>query len=363
MSMSNFSASLVATAGLCLVAALSSAQVYTQTNESGMNRIAEFRYAADGTLRAPRFFNTGGSGTGMGLGVQSALALSEDRKFLFVVNAGSNDISTFAIAPTGPALVSRTPTVGMRPVSVASKRDLVYVVHGGSATIEGFRLNAFGQLMPIKNSIRPLSSNSAAPGQIAINPEADTVVVSEKNTNKLSYYPLNTMGAPIAVRMIPSAGNTPFGFEFARRGKMLVSEANGGSPLASSVSAYDLDDSGQPMVRSAVVPTFQTAACWLVVSPNGRFAYASNTPSNNLSGFRIYSDGTIMLLNADGISMSYAAGSLPTDMGFRPNGQSLFVLESGRGFVSTSRVQSDGTLVPMGEVGGLPATATGIAVR
>jgi hypothetical protein len=47
------------------------------------------------------------------------------------------------------------------------------------------------------------------------------------------------------------------------------------------------------------VATHQTAACWVVVTEDGRFAYTTNTGSGSISGYEI-DDGALTLLNADG---------------------------------------------------------------
>ncbi len=80
---------------------------YTLTNQRAGNAVAIFRRAADGTLTPGPASATGGSGTGKGLGSQGALALSDDGRWLFAVNAGSNDLSAFRVTPAGLAFAGR----------------------------------------------------------------------------------------------------------------------------------------------------------------------------------------------------------------------------------------------------------------
>jgi 6-phosphogluconolactonase (cycloisomerase 2 family) len=56
-------------------------------------------------------------------------------------------------------------------------------------------------------------------------------------------------------------------------------------------SSYEVGDDGSLARISASVGTKQAAACWVVVTPAGRFAYTTNTGSNTVSGFEIGSDG------------------------------------------------------------------------
>src|SRR5437588_10723069 len=75
--------------------------VYTLTNQVAGNSVAVFTRAADGTLSAAGRVATGGTGTGAGLGSQGAVAVSDDGRWLLAVNAGSNDVSVFAVRPSG----------------------------------------------------------------------------------------------------------------------------------------------------------------------------------------------------------------------------------------------------------------------
>jgi 6-phosphogluconolactonase (cycloisomerase 2 family) len=346
------------------VSAISAAQIYTQTNEAGQNRIAEIRTNFDGSLAKPQFFATGGAGTGAGLGVQYALNLSRDGRYLYVVNAGSNDISTFALGDAGPRFIGKTPSGGVRPVSVAVRGDVVYVVNaGGEGNISGFRISPNGTLQPIPNSSRPLSAAGAAPGQISFNPEGDTLYVTEKNMNRITYYQVDGAGMASPPSWVPSAGTTPFGFDFGRRGKLIVSEAFGGAPGGSAVSSYLTDDDGTAFTVAASYPTHQTAACWVTVTRDGKFAYAGNAGgSDTITGYRVYSDGTLDLLARDGVSARVPKGFAVTDLNTDQNGH-LFSLAPGKGGVFKFAVQPNGRLVPQSNVYGLPKTVTGLVVR
>ena len=49
-------------------------------------------------------------------------------------------------------------------------------------------------------------------------------------------------------------------------------------------------------VVSASVPTTETAACWIAVTPNGKFAYAGNAGSASVTGYQVAPDGTTTLI-------------------------------------------------------------------
>src|SRR5215469_13298142 len=118
--------------------------VYVLSNQSP-NSVLVYARSASGTLSFSGSFLTGGTGAGTGvdpLGSQGSIVLERGNQFLFVVNAGSNDVSVFAVSGTGLQLrlLDREPSAGTQPVSVAVNGNLVYVVNG-SGSIHGFALD------------------------------------------------------------------------------------------------------------------------------------------------------------------------------------------------------------------------------
>ena len=85
-------------AGALLASTAGAATVYTETNSASGNAIQIYQSAADGSLTLASIVSTGGLGTGAGLGNQGALALSDGGRWLYAVNAGSNDISVLSVS-------------------------------------------------------------------------------------------------------------------------------------------------------------------------------------------------------------------------------------------------------------------------
>jgi 6-phosphogluconolactonase len=336
--------------------------VYTLTNSASGNAVAVFDRANDGSLTAEGTVPTGGAGTGAGLGSQGALVLDDDR--LVTVNAGSNTISLLQVGHRGRVrLTDVDPSGGARPISVTVHGKLVYVLNAGDATtpanIKGF-LALFGQLVPLPGSSRPLSTAAPDPAQVEFSPNGRQLVVTEKATNMIVTYRVRFgyAGAPNAQ---PSSGMTPFGFAFDRRGLLIVSEAFGGAPDASAMSSYSLSSDGTITPITASAKTTETAACWVVVTRNGRYTYTTNTGSNSISGYRIGSDGSLTLLDADGKTAN--TGATPIDMALAKGSRLLYSLAAGVPQIDGFVVSGDGSLEPLGSVGGLPAGTVGLAAR
>ena len=276
------------------------------------------------------------------------------------VNPGSHDISVFEINGRHLKLIDRVPSGGTRPISVATHEDYVYVLNaGGTGNIAGFELTQHNKLKPIAGSVQPLSGANTAPAQISFNLSGDTLVVTEKAPQIIDTYAVDEDGVASAPVSQPSNGATPFGFSFTPRGVLVVSEAFGGAPNASAVSSYSLRD-GQLTVWSGSVSTTQTAACWIVITKNGKFAYASNTGSNNISSYRVRSAGRLTLQEA----VATPTGAGPIDMALNKNSRFLYVLNTVSNSLEVFRVnRGNGHLTPGTGVSGIPNGANGLVAR
>jgi 6-phosphogluconolactonase (cycloisomerase 2 family) len=342
--------------------------VYVATNGAAGNHILVYDRVPSGQLTFVDAVDTGGSGTGAGLGNQGGLRMTDDGKFLLVVNAGSHDVSVLRVTLQGLAVTDRIGSGGLRPVSIAISGRLVYVLNAGGSigdvdNVSGFRLSRDGHLQPINGSTRSLSDTSTAPAQVEFSPDGSLLVVTEKGPDTIGVYPVSDTGLLGAGAFYASSGTTPFGFSFGKRGQMFVSEAWGAAPNASTVSSYDFSDSGQLLSLDPIVPNTETAACWLVVTNSGRYLYVTNTGSSTISGYGIRPDGTLALLDADGATAPTGAGSSPIDLAFSIDDQYLYALSGGVNTITIFRSLPHGKLQPMGMVGGLPAGTNGLVAR
>ncbi len=331
--------------------------VYTLSNQTSGNRVMVYRRAGDGTLSFDASYATGGMGTGGGLGNQGAVVISngeeeEDDDILLAVNPGSNSISSFKINGSGLTLKSTISSGGMRPVSITRHDDIVFVLNaGGTNNVSGFKLNGNGMLQPIANSTRPLSAASTGPAQVSFTNNGKVIVITEKATNKIVTYTVNEDGMPGAMHVITSSSPTPFGFAVGKNSKVFVSEAVGGAPGASVLSSYNVNNDGSINLVTGSVGAGQSAACWVVITNNGKYAYATNTASNNLSTFDVNNAGSISVSQA--ISATTAMG--PIDAALNGNSKYLYILNSGGHSISAFAVANNGTL------SSLPTTITGLA--
>jgi len=325
--------------------------VYTQTNSPTGNAVHRLDRGPDGSLTPVATYRTGGIGTGASLSSQGAVALSDDGRVLIAVDAGSNDIASFRVGRRGHlTLVDRRPSGGVTPNSVDIADGSAYVLNsGGVPNVTGFDVDGSGRLRP--RAVANLTAGAAGAAQVSVAPGGRDLVVTERQSNRIETLPLRfgRIGTPVVT---PSSGAVPFGFAFSPRGDLVVSEAG-----ASTVSSYRLAGNGAARPITAALAVGQGAACWVVVTQDGRFAYTGNA-TGSISGFSIGRDGGLTALNADGLT---ATAPRPNDLAVA--GSYLYAVNPAVGEVTAYRVRFDGRLEAIPGVANLGAGLAGLAAR
>ena len=335
--------------------------VYTLSNQVSGNAVLDYVRASDGKLTYSNAYATGGTGTGGGLGNQGAVILTEDDdNVLLAVNPGSNSISSFKVSSNGLQLKSTVNSGGMRPVSITQHNDIVYVLNaGGAGNISGFKLSN-NKLTPIANSERALSSSASGAAQISFVNEGRVLVVTEKATNKIITYTVNEWGIAGTMHFITSANATPFGFDAGKNGNIFVSEAAGGAAGASTLSSYRVYNNGVITLTEGPVGANQSAACWVVITDNGKYAYTTNTASNNISNFNVSRNTGNLSVNT---AIAATTDMGPIDAALSNNSKYLYIVNAGSHSIGAYAIANNGSLSSVQTIAGLPVGATGLAAR
>ncbi|MGA7860314.1 MAG: beta-propeller fold lactonase family protein [Thermoplasmata archaeon] len=336
------------------------AAVFISTNSATANQVVAYETGHAGTLTWVGNFATGGTGTGAALGDSGALALTSDNQWLLSVDAGSNQISVFQVN-TGfhTPLLTLTDVAasgGVLPVSLTISGNAVYVLNDGNTVtpgnIAGFTLGSHGRLHPITGSTQSLSTSMpTGAAQISFSPTGHFLVVTEKGTNLLDVYAVNNHGVASGPTSYASSGLTPYGFAFAGKHHLIVSEAH-----EPAVSSYSLTRSSGLQVVSASISDEQGAPCWVVVTENQQTAYISNTASDSISSFAVSTGGSLTLLQ----SVAAMTNAGPADSAIGGGGHFLYVVAGGAGEIEAYQIHHDTSLSWIQTVGGLPAGAEGL---
>jgi 6-phosphogluconolactonase len=334
--------------------------VYLQTNDAEKNEIVAYAGAADGSLSYVGTYETGGRGTGeRHLPSQCSVVLTEGGRWLLVANAGSGEVSLFAVEDGGLQLSDTVSSGGSTPTSIAAREQLVYVLNNGSASIDGFTI-VDGKLEPLADSKRPLSEDGADGAQIAFSPDGRTLVVTERGTNSISAYAIDERGYAEGPTTIPSAGQTPYGFDFTDRGALVVTEAFGGDIGKAAVSSYAVAAPGRLKPVSGSVGDTRSEVCWAAVTKDGRYVYVTNFGDCTISSFAIGEDGGIELAEAVAASTRLGKAGI-RDHAISSNGRFLYALDADAQRVHGWSVDPNGKLAEVGAFEGVPPTVAGLA--
>jgi 6-phosphogluconolactonase (cycloisomerase 2 family) len=285
--------------------------VVTATNNPAGNKLWLYKRGANGKLTQTGSVSTGGKGIAseppFGFPIvdsSGSISTTPDGKFIFVVNAGSNQVTSFRVTSTGVKRVSVASTHGKLPISVASSGHLVYVVNEVSKNIYGWSFNSSGVLTPIAGSnqkltaVTPKGKKDKVGVAAAINFTSDgkVVAVTERGLprtyGEIDTFVIGKGGAAGPAQAFATKGvANPFGFSPVGK-YLLVSNAglvktpSGAMPnpadftqFTGTVATYKVSPTGKVSFVSNA-SSGGRAACWLIVTKDGKVAVTTNTLSS-----------------------------------------------------------------------------------
>jgi 6-phosphogluconolactonase len=364
------------------VVRVSPGAVYTETNAAPINEVVVFNRSANGTLTQRQRVPTGGTGgpspacaSPPGLGVcpiadgQGEVNLSPDGRIVFAVNAASNTISSFLETSIGLVLIDRQPSGGSYPVSLDSRGNTLYVLNQVSGTIAGFHFARNGQLTAIPGSVRSLATPgpAGAAAQVSFDRTGRYLAVTERATSLIDIFPVTNGVAGTAIgHPAPAGASTPFGFAFDSFDRLVASDAL--SQKTGAATTYMA-----PAAGLAAIDTKSTnggAPCWVVITPDSRFVYISNTTTKTIARYALGIGGTLTLLGLTP-TLGTPPGPIqfPTDEALSRDGRFLYVLIPSVfggpiSRIDAYRIGRDGSLTLLGSTpANMPPGASGLAAR
>jgi len=329
--------------------------VYVQTNDADHNEVVVFARRSGGELERLGSHLSGGKGSGEPhLPSQSSVVLDGDR--LFVTNAGSDDVSLFALEGDQAALLDRVASGGSTPRSIAVNGDRVYVLNtGGEPNVAGFALDG-DRLVAVEGSTRRAGSD---PAQVAFSPDGRTLLVTDR-ADKIYAFAIDGDGRAQDKVTHESSGATPYGFDLREDGVLVVTEAAGAQVGKASASSYKLGGPAQLAPVSGAVASTRSEVCWAVISKDGQTVFVTNFGDGTISTYAIDADGSIAL--RDAVAATTVDGTPGIrDEALSSDGEYLYALHADTGRVFGWKVGAGGELSAVGSANGLPLTAAGLA--
>ncbi len=344
-------------------------QLYTQTNEQA-NAVVHMSRGSDGSLTVQNKTFTGGDGTngvkfgdttntsvGDSLVSQHSITISTDNTTLFVVNAGNNTISTLAIDQTSGNLTLEkvNATTGLFPTSLAYSKGTLYVTfEGGSEKVQAYKVNSDGSLTLIGAYAIPANgTNAISPTQVVVSPNGGYLAVSAgTGSGEIVSYPINadgSLGTPIANTGV----TTPFAGAFLNNAVYLTTDITD-----KALTSYSFS-SGALTANGAFVTSGDAAPCWLVVTPNGQYAYVGNGGNGPIASYGVSSSGALTLLNPMAANNSTKVAG---DSWISADGKYLYTAYLADGTVVAYSIGTDGSLTKIGNPAAV-STLSGVSMQ
>jgi len=280
-------------------------------------------------------------------------------RFLYAANATSNDISGYTINSSTGELKANEGSpfaAGSAPasVNVDVTGRFAYVANHGSNNVSGYAINmSTGALTPVLGS--PFAAGSQA-RFVQVDPSGKFVYVVNAGSNDVWTYTIqpSTGALSLTTRGKVRARQAPAGVAFAVGSSPVkytpkfayVANLHGG------VFGYTVDSASGALTPISGSPFSGSTPRSVAVDPSGRFAYAVNTSSNDVSGYLI--DATTGALTP--ISrFSFVAGTGRQFVAVDPSGRFAYVANFLDNTVSGSTI--DAATGALGPVPGSPFPA------
>jgi len=304
----------------------------------------EFSYvtdAADSTISALAVDAYTGAMKSVGPPVSTgsspaAIAMTRDKRYLYVGNGASNDVSAFAVDP-GNGTLKATPgspvAAGTNPRALALYTlvdvgygppiitDLLYVANAGSNDLSVFRIDdRTGELTRLSPASYP---TGAGPSALVIDRSGSFLYAANSGgSNGISGFNITGSGGltPIAGSPFPSSGGVSV-FTLGGDGQFLYAAiASGG---AATIVGFNVDPNTGALASLPGVPLALPSCRYIVADQAGAYLYAAG--GTNVFGYRIdQKTGALDPLPGFPVGVGAEADTLSVD----PTNQFLYVANS-----------------------------------
>jgi len=380
--------------------------LYMQTNEV-QNAIIHYHWSAKGQLAELERVATGGAGSGElspiyhvkrpndfeGAG---SVILTPDHRFLFATNGGDNSVSSFAVDKEGRLTlldVKRTGNTeggGAKSLAYAPSSRTLYVLHTfGPDHLRLMSVDDEGKLTPRpeKYSANTKDWNDRVPTTAVLSPDGKFLVVGttfdELPTRKnpdgslILWVPDNHGALHLIASNAPDPDGIvvfPVGEDGALREPCFY-DARGASPfyiaflhnrpdtfvvgyaVSDAVSVGKINADGKisigPLVKINTSSGVPSELCWLAVSPDDRFVFATEFGYSYMSSFRIDGNGLAIAKDPASIkvpgdgtfrAINGSVSSGPSDSWVSPDGAYLYEIYGNASKLVGYTTKPDGSL-------------------
>ncbi|HYL92054.1 MAG TPA: beta-propeller fold lactonase family protein [Alphaproteobacteria bacterium] len=261
-------------------------------------------------------------------------------------------------AKTLPALLA---VLGLLTGCASNPNNFVYVMGKGTNQVFAFTEHSKGDLTPLAT---PTFGTGSGPVAMAIHPSRSLVYIANFSDNNLMLLDRSHSSGDLTVPANPNpvinnlapnlfpVGTGPVSVVISGDGRFLYALNQG----SHNISGFNLNStngvltemkSTTPAANQSPFPTPVSPSA-MAISPSGSLLYVANPTLGTISGFLIGADGFLTA------QTPVAAGTTPTWITIDPSGKFLYVADAGTNKVLGFTIQSGGALTA---ISGSPFTA------
>jgi 6-phosphogluconolactonase (cycloisomerase 2 family) len=285
--------------------------------------------------------------------VSCSAATAAVGKFAYVANNGDGTIDAYTIDPTSGALApAGTPVqdcCNPAAVSLAPNGKFAFSANTNGTQIEAYTINqTTGALAPVGSYKTGFVNGSAFP-DIAVDSQSAHLYIASAGDNEVAGFAINPDGSLTALPRSPypagsGAASIP---AFSPDGKYLYvmdqSPTTASGVVGNAVSGYSIGTDGSltPLPNSPFAAG--TAPSWISFTPDGKFAYVSDSGEDFISAYSV-SAGVLTPLTPTAM---FQTDELPQDLTIDATGTHLYApvaKGSTPGAIDVFTINADGSL-------------------
>ena len=269
-------------------------------------------------------------------GVPGTLAISPDTKRLYVANSGTDAVTAYNIEAAGALTLIPQTADNPNPVSVkgadpaamaiTQNGKFLYVANSGSNDVTAFSIGGTGLLSPIAPSgaiANPVKTSVTASKGMVVSPNGSFLYVANSGAHTVAVFQIGVNGlltlvppAGSTTNPIPTGtgGTTPNSLVISLNGRFLYSANGGGTISAFTIGGDGLFSLIPSSAGNPVSAGTNANPVALTMSPDGRFLYVANVTNQGgrVSAFTINLEtGTLLPLTAL-VGNPFLAGTTPS---------------------------------------------------
>jgi 6-phosphogluconolactonase (cycloisomerase 2 family) len=304
--------------------ALASYVYATSTSDAS---ISAFSVGASGAL-SPIACTTGCE-TEDKLSEPEGIVASPNGRFVFVANSNGNGkvpggvIEAFAVGSGGELSPIACPSdcdAGRLPwsMAVSPNGQFLYAVDAESHTVSPFSIAGDGSLSPITCGAE-CEVKDSTPENVAITPNGQFLYVNEREDNRIAVFAIAANGSLTKITCTSGCAteSAPYGMAVSPNGRFLY------VAVIQDIAAFEIGSGGALSPVPCTTCTTAANPRALAVSPNGRFLYTTNNnfPKSSVPAFEIQSNGVLTPIVSCGSYCSTTDGEDPEGLVVSPSGR------------------------------------------